>query len=79
MNRKTLWSPGWLAVLCGCAPDDSNSYYVHMVGTIMIYAILRTAWTSVGYTGQVCWATPAVRCRPYTAGVLFLKLRAAVG
>jgi ABC-type branched-subunit amino acid transport system permease subunit len=24
-----------------------------MVGTIMIYAILPAAWTSVGYTGQV--------------------------
>jgi branched-chain amino acid transport system permease protein len=40
-----------------------------MVGTIMIYAILRTAWTSSVIPAR-CWATPAVRCRPYTAGVV---------
>jgi branched-chain amino acid transport system permease protein len=56
----------------------SNSYYVHMVGTIMIYAI-SMAWTSWLYRpGQLGQPTCSALA-PYTAGVLFMKLRAAVG
>ncbi|RFO95431.1 ABC transporter [Rhodoferax lacus] len=77
MNRKSLIAGvigfGILAV----APLLShNPYYIHMIGTIMIYAILLFGLDIVvGYTGQVSLGHAGLfGVGSYTAGVLFLKL-----
>jgi ABC-type branched-subunit amino acid transport system ATPase component/ABC-type branched-subunit amino acid transport system permease subunit len=56
----------------------SNPYYVHMVGTIMIYAILIFGLDIVvGYTGQVSLGHAGLfGVGSYTAGVMFMKLGA---
>ena len=53
-----------------------NPYYLHMVGTILIYAILLFGLDIVvGYTGQVSLGHAGLfGVGSYTAGVLFLKL-----
>ncbi len=67
-----------LALLAAIPLMTSNSYYVHMVGTIMIYAILLFGLDIVvGYTGQVSLGHSGLfGVGSYTAGVLFLKLGA---
>ena len=55
MNRKTLTAAiVGLALLAAVPFFTANPYYVHMVGTIMIYSILLFGLDIVvGYTGQV--------------------------
>jgi ABC-type branched-subunit amino acid transport system ATPase component/ABC-type branched-subunit amino acid transport system permease subunit len=76
MNRKSLIAAVIGLALLGAVPlFTSNSYYVHMVGTIMIYAILLFGLDIVvGYTGQVSLGHSGLfGVGSYTAGVLFLK------
>jgi branched-chain amino acid transport system ATP-binding protein len=79
MNRKTLAAAlAGLALLAAAPLMTSNSYYIHMIGTIMIYAILLYGLDIVvGYTGQVSLGHAGLfGVGSYTAGVLFLKLGA---
>ncbi|MEO7954436.1 MAG: branched-chain amino acid ABC transporter ATP-binding protein/permease [Polaromonas sp.] len=79
MSRKTLVAAViGLALLAAVPLMTSNSYYIHMVGTIMIYAILLYGLDIVvGYTGQVSLGHAGLfGVGSYTAGVLFLKLGA---
>ena len=79
MNRKTLVAAAFgLALLAAVPLMTSNSYYIHMVGTIMIYAILLFGLDIVvGYTGQVSLGHAGLfGVGSYTAGVLFMKLGA---
>ncbi len=79
MDRKTLIAAViGLALLAAFPLLTSNSYYVHMVGTIMIYAILLFGLDIVvGYTGQVSLGHAGLfGVGSYTAGVLFFKLGA---
>jgi branched-chain amino acid transport system ATP-binding protein len=78
MNRKTLIAAVGLAVLAAAPFYTSNPYYIHMIGTIMIYAILLFGLDIVvGYTGQVSLGHAGLfGVGSYTAGVLFLKLGA---
>jgi len=57
-----------------------NSYYVHLLETIMIYAIVLFGLDIVvGYTGQVSLGHSGLfGIGAYTAGVLFLKLGASL-
>jgi branched-chain amino acid transport system permease protein len=77
MNRKTWVAAVIGLLLLGAAPlYISNPYYIHMLGTIMIYAILLYGLDIVvGYTGQVSLGHAGLfGVGSYTAGVLFLKL-----
>ncbi len=79
MNRKTLIAAILgLALLAAVPLLTSNSYYTHMIGTIMIYAILLYGLDIVvGYTGQVSLGHAGLfGVGSYTAGVLFMKLGA---
>ncbi|MDB5929914.1 MAG: amino acid/amide transporter ATP-binding protein 1, family / amino acid/amide, partial [Polaromonas sp.] len=79
MNRKTLIAAVLGLVLLAAAPlFTSNSYYIHMIGTIMIYAILLFGLDIVvGYTGQVSLGHAGLfGVGSYTAGVLFMKFGA---
>ena len=79
MNPKTLIAAVLgLALLAAVPLFTSNSYYIHMVGTIMIYAILLYGLDIVvGYTGQVSLGHAGLfGVGSYTAGVLFMKLGA---
>ena len=79
MNRKTLIAAVLGLVLLAAAPlFTSNSYYIHMIGTIMIYAILLYGLDIVvGYTGQVSLGHAGLfGVGSYTAGVLFMKFGA---
>ncbi len=79
MNRKTLIAAVLGLTLLAAAPLlTSNAYYIHMIGTIMIYAILLYGLDIVvGYTGQVSLGHSGLfGVGSYTAGVLFLKLGA---
>ena len=79
MNRTTLIAAVLGLALLAAAPLlTSNSYYVHMIGTIMIYAILLYGLDIVvGYTGQVSLGHSGLfGIGSYTTGVLFLKLGA---
>jgi len=79
MNRKTLIAAVIGLALLGAVPlFTSNSYYIHMVRTIMIYAILLFGLDIVvGYTGQVSLGHAGLfGVGSYTAGVLFMKLGA---
>ena len=79
MNRKTLVAAILGLALLAAAPLlTSNSYYIHMIGTIMIYAILLYGLDIVvGYTGQVSLGHAGLfGVGSYTAGVLFIKLGA---
>jgi ABC-type branched-subunit amino acid transport system ATPase component/ABC-type branched-subunit amino acid transport system permease subunit len=79
MNRKTLIAAViGLALLAAVPLFTSNPYYVHMIGTIMIYAILLFGLDIVvGYTGQVSLGHAGLfGVGSYTTGVLFLKLGA---
>jgi ABC-type branched-subunit amino acid transport system ATPase component/ABC-type branched-subunit amino acid transport system permease subunit len=79
MNRKTLIAAViGLALLAAVPLFTTNPYYVHMVGTIMIYAILLFGLDIVvGYTGQVSLGHAGLfGVGSYTTGVLFLKIGA---
>ena len=79
MNRKTLIAAViGLTLLAAFPLMSGNSYYIHMVGTIMIYAILLFGLDIVvGYTGQVSLGHAGLfGVGSYTAGVLFMKLGA---
>ena len=79
MNRKSLIAAvTGLALLAAAPLFTSNSYYIHMIGTIMIYAILLFGLDIVvGYTGQVSLGHAGLfGVGSYTAGVLFMKLGA---
>ncbi len=79
MNRKTLIAAVLGLILLAAIPlITSNSYYVHMAGTIMIYAILLYGLDIVvGYTGQVSLGHAGLfGVGSYTAGVLFMKFGA---
>jgi len=79
MNSKSLIAGVVGVALLAAAPlYTSNPYYIHMIGTIMIYAILLFGLDIVvGYTGQVSLGHSGLfGVGSYTAGVLFLKLGA---
>ncbi len=79
MNSKSLITGVAGAALLAAFPlITGNPYYIHMVGTIMIYAILLFGLDIVvGYTGQVSLGHAGLfGVGSYTAGVLFLKLGA---
>jgi branched-chain amino acid transport system permease protein len=67
-----------IAILAAAPLYTANPYYIHMVGTIMIYAILLFGLDIVvGYTGQVSLGHAGLfGVGSYTAGVFFLKLGA---
>jgi ABC-type branched-subunit amino acid transport system ATPase component/ABC-type branched-subunit amino acid transport system permease subunit len=77
MKRTSLFAAiACLALLAAVPLLTSNPYYVHMIGTIMIYAILLFGLDIVvGYTGQVSLGHAGLfGVGSYTAGVLFFKL-----
>ena len=79
MNRKPFFTAVLgLAVLAAAPLYTHNPYYIHMIGTIMIYAILLFGLDIVvGYTGQVSLGHAGLfGVGSYTAGVLFIKLGA---
>ncbi len=79
MNRTSFFTAViGLAALAAAPLYTSNPYYIHMIGTIMIYAILLFGLDIVvGYTGQVSLGHAGLfGVGSYTAGVLFLKLGA---
>ncbi len=79
MNRKSLFAGVIGIALLAVAPlYTSNPYYIHMIGTIMIYAILLFGLDIVvGYTGQVSLGHSGLfGVGSYTAGVMFMKLGA---
>src|ERR1700744_3348579 len=65
-----------IAFLVGLPLAVANPYYLHLVETIMIYAILLFGLDIVvGYTGQVSLGHAGLfGVGAYTAGVLFFKL-----
>ena len=79
MNRKYFLASvlGFIA-LCLVPIFTHNPYYIHLVETIMIYAILLFGLDIVvGYTGQVSLGHAGLfGIGAYTAGVLFLKVGA---
>ena len=66
------------ALLAAAPLYTANPYYIHMIGTIMIYAILLFGLDIVvGYTGQVSLGHAGLfGVGSYTAGVMFMKLGA---
>jgi len=81
MNAKKLVG-GLVAVilLFGFPLVSGNPYYIHLVETIMIYAIVLFGLDIVvGYTGQVSLGHAGLfGIGAYTAGVLIMKLDAPV-
>jgi len=79
MNRRTLTiSLIGLALVAGLPLGVHNPYYIHLVETIMIYAIVLFGLDIVvGYTGQVSLGHAGLfGIGSYTAGVLVMKLAA---
>jgi ABC-type branched-subunit amino acid transport system ATPase component/ABC-type branched-subunit amino acid transport system permease subunit len=79
MNRNTLIiSIALLGALFAVPLFTHNPYYIHLVETIMIYAIVLFGLDIVvGYTGQVSLGHAGLfGIGSYTAGVLFIKLGA---
>lgn len=77
MKTKKLIAAGLgLAALAVFPLLSGNPYYIHLVETIMIYAILLFGLDIVvGYTGQVSLGHAGLfGVGAYTAGVLFMKL-----
>ena len=76
----------WIAALVGLVllalvpVFNHNPYYIHLIETIMIYAVLLFGLDIVvGYTGQVSLGHAGLfGIGAYTAGVLILKLDAPV-
>ncbi|CAG4889262.1 branched-chain amino acid ABC transporter ATP-binding protein/permease [Paraburkholderia saeva] len=75
-NMKLLASAIGLIALAVFPVLSGNPYYIHLVETIMIYAILLFGLDIVvGYTGQVSLGHAGLfGVGAYTAGVLFIKL-----
>jgi branched-chain amino acid transport system permease protein len=79
MHRKYFFAALLGFVLLAFVPVFThNPYYIHLVETIMIYAILLFGLDIVvGYTGQVSLGHAGLfGIGAYTAGVLFLKVGA---
>jgi len=79
MNRNKLWLAVIGLVLVGGLPlAVHNPYYIHLVETIMIYAIVLFGLDIVvGYTGQVSLGHAGLfGIGSYTAGVMVMKLAA---
>ena len=79
MSRNFILSLILGFALLAVAPlYTANPYYIHMIGTIMIYAILLFGLDIVvGYTGQVSLGHSGLfGVGSYTAGVMFMKLGA---
>jgi len=79
MNRKYFFAAVIGFVLLALVPVFThNPYYIHLVETIMIYAVLLFGLDIVvGYTGQVSLGHAGLfGIGAYTAGVLFLKVGA---
>ena len=79
MSRNFILSLILGFALLAVAPlYTANPYYIHMIGTIMIYAILLFGLDIVvGYTGQVSLGHAGLfGVGSYTAGVMFMKLGA---
>jgi ABC-type branched-subunit amino acid transport system permease subunit len=79
MNRNTLIVAVLALVALFAVPlFTHNPYYIHLVETIMIYAIVLFGLDIVvGYTGQVSLGHAGLfGIGSYTAGVLFMKLAA---
>ncbi|MGF6981871.1 ABC-type branched-subunit amino acid transport system ATPase component/ABC-type branched-subunit amino acid transport system permease subunit [Paraburkholderia atlantica] len=77
MNLKKLVATALVLIALAVFPVLSgNPYYIHLVETIMIYAILLFGLDIVvGYTGQVSLGHAGLfGVGAYTAGVLFMKL-----
>ncbi|EEA01408.1 ABC transporter related [Burkholderia sp. H160] len=77
MNLKKLVATALALIALAVFPVLSgNPYYIHLVETIMIYAILLFGLDIVvGYTGQVSLGHAGLfGVGAYTAGVLFMKL-----
>jgi branched-chain amino acid transport system permease protein len=77
VNRKELIAPAvGLVALAAFPVLSGNPYYIHLIETIMIYAILLFGLDIVvGYTGQVSLGHAGLfGVGAYTAGVLFIKL-----
>ena len=75
-TRKIIAAALGLAALAVFPVFSGNPYYIHLVETIMIYAILLFGLDIVvGYTGQVSLGHAGLfGVGAYTAGVLFIKL-----
>ncbi len=81
MNLKQLiLGAAAVAALAAFPIASGNPYYIHLVETIMIYAIVLFGLDIVvGYTGQVSLGHAGLfGIGAYTAGVLILKLDAPV-
>ena len=79
MNRKTVLAALVGFIVLALVPVFThNPYYIHLVETIMIYAVLLFGLDIVvGYTGQVSLGHAGLfGIGAYTAGVLFFKLGA---
>ena len=79
MTRKSfLFAVVGLALLAMVPLFTHNPYYIHLVETIMIYAVLLYGLDIVvGYTGQVSLGHAGLfGIGAYTAGVLFFKMDA---
>jgi branched-chain amino acid transport system permease protein len=78
--KKLVLGAAAIAVLAGFPLVSGNPYYIHLVETIMIYAIVLFGLDIVvGYTGQVSLGHAGLfGIGAYTAGVLILKLDAPV-
>ena len=78
--KKLILGAAAIAVLAGFPLVSGNPYYIHLVETIMIYAIVLFGLDIVvGYTGQVSLGHAGLfGIGAYTAGVLILKLDAPV-
>ena len=75
-SRPLLFAAIGLALLVLFPVVTDNAYYIHLVETISIYAILLFGLDIVvGYTGQVSLGHAGLfGIGAYTAGVLFIKL-----
>jgi branched-chain amino acid transport system permease protein len=75
-----VFAVGFLVLVAGVPLLTANPYYIHLVETVMIYAVLLFGLDIVvGYTGQVSLGHAGLfGVGSYTAGVLFLKLGAPV-
>ncbi|MFT7722797.1 MAG: branched-chain amino acid ABC transporter ATP-binding protein/permease [Roseateles sp.] len=78
--KKLILGAAAIAALAGFPLASGNPYYIHLVETIMIYAIVLFGLDIVvGYTGQVSLGHAGLfGIGAYTAGVLILKLDAPV-
>jgi len=78
--KKLVLGAAAIAALAAFPVASGNPYYIHLVETIMIYAIVLFGLDIVvGYTGQVSLGHAGLfGIGAYTAGVLILKLDAPV-